>query len=199
MIRSLDGHHGIAPQYLFRRVAKFLGIWFVASAVLAGMSGCAATDWVDKHKEPTAPRGRPRPGEPVKNGEGGSVGPGGLVGLGWLGRSMIKAPDVIDFGDVLPDIDSQQMVVFSNPAAFDVTVAKVTIDGAGFARSDHVSPLVIPARGQLALPITFRPAGRKRYSASLWLEIDSVGGRMTQVRLRGRGVRPSVGAALDLG
>ena len=47
---------------------------------------------------------------------------------------------------------------------------------------------VIPAQGQLALTIVFRPEQGRACSGHLLVEIDSAGGRFTRVPLNGRGV-----------
>lgn len=166
---------------LFRNCVQPLSTWLLTGVLVAGVSGCTFLDWVDKKKPPEIPGQEQARLERLKKEEGGwSVdGP----------ASMIRAsPESAEFGDSRIDVDSQQTIVFSNPSPFAVTVVKVSVDGTAFTWSNPLSQYVIPARGQLTLTVTFRPAERLRYSASLWLEIDSAGGRLTRVRLKGRGI-----------
>lgn len=158
------------------------GTCLLASVLAFAVNGCAVLERIDKKKPPEVPGEEQARLERLKKEGGGNI----------RGRpaSVISAtPESVDFGDARIDAESQHAIVFSNPSTFALTVVKVTIDGAGFAWSNQGLPLIIPARGQLALTITFRPAEPNRYSATLWLEIDSAGERFTRVRLSGRGVR----------
>jgi len=175
---SRDGQNSIIGQYAHRP----FGICLLASALVLGLNGCAALDWVDKKTPPEVPGEEQARLERLKKEGGGSLN-------GRPASRISATPESVDFGDARIDVESQRAIVFSNPSPFTVTVVKVTIDGAGFAWSNQALPLVIPARGQLALTITFRPAEPNRYSATLWLEIDSAGGRFTRVPLKGHAIR----------
>jgi hypothetical protein len=175
---STDGQNSIVGQHARRP----FGTCLLASILVFGVNGCTVLDWVDKKKPPEVPGEEQARLERLKKEGGGSLS-------GRPASRISATPESVDFGDARIDVESQHAIVFSNPSPFTVTVVKVTIDGAGFAWSNQGLPLVIPARGQLALTITFRPAEPNRYSAALWLEIDSAGGRFTRVLLKGRGVR----------
>ena len=181
MDRQCQRRNSVPGHDLFRNCGQALSTWLLTGVVVAGMSGCTFLDWVDKKKPPEVPGEEQARLERLKK-QGGGWSVGGPA-------SMIQAsPESVEFGDSRIDVESQQTIVFSNPSPFAVTVVKVIIDGTAFTWSNQISQSVIPPRGQLTLTVTFRPAERLRYSASLWLEIDSAGGRFTRVRLQGRGI-----------
>ena len=181
MDRQFQRRNSVLGPHLFRHWAQPLGTWLLAGAVVAGTSGCTFLDWVNKKQPPEVPgQMQARLERLKKEAGGGSVG---------NPASMIHAsPESVDFGDSRLHVESQRTIVFSNPAPFAVTVVKANTDGTAFTWANPASQSVIPAGGQLTLTVTFRPAEPHRYSDSLWLEIDTAGGRFTRVRLNGRGI-----------
>ena len=99
-------------------------------------------------------------------------------------------PPVLDFGSGAIGSQDQRTVSIHNPSSFPVTVIRISVEGQGFTLAagtdEHAE---IPPHGQLDVGVRFEPREPRAYSAVLFLEIDSAGGRATRVVLKGRAMR----------
>lgn len=153
----------------------------IAVVVAVTLPACAALDKIDKAsnppdlaevvlrermKEPREPLGHSSPLSPLR-----------------------ATPSAVDFGNVLLTSAGQIDVVISNPATFELVVVRSTVQGCGFSLSSPTGERhVVAAGGQLTLSLAFRPTERRSCSGLLDLEIDSAVGRLTRVRLKGKGI-----------
>ena len=168
------------------RVLVIVSIACSVSVVCIALSGCV---------NPLGP-GRGKPKRPVTEGvergveeaeleslkKRGGGGPG-------LGSSFVHAnPESMDFGEVSVGSERTQLVALANPAGFTVTVVNITVEGRVFLTPNPPVPFDIPAHGQTEVTVTFRPLRRGQQSGYIRAEIESAGARVTQVRLKGRGV-----------
>ena len=151
------------------------------SVMIIGSQGCALLDQVDKVSK--------TPGlQEVQVLESLKKNAGTPVNMSGPSSPLQAFPSELVFGRVPLASERHETIVIANPAAFSLTVVQVGIEGDGFAVSRQPGDRhVIPAHGQLALTVVFKPTARRAYSALLLLVVDSAGGRLTRVRLTGRG------------
>jgi hypothetical protein len=152
------------------------------SVMIIGWQGCALLERVDKvSKTPGLQEAQVL--ESLKKKAGTPVNMSGPS------SPLQASPSELDFGRVPLPSERHATIVITNPAAFPLTVVQVVVEGDGFAVSSHPGDrYVIPAHGQLALTVAFKPTAPRAYSARrLLLVVDSAGGRLSRVRLTGRG------------
>jgi hypothetical protein len=153
----------------------------VTSVMMIGGQGCALLDLADKvSKTPGLQEAQLR--ESLKNSAGTPLDTSGPS------SPLQASPSEFDFGGVPLASERHETILIANPAGFSLTVVQVVVQGDGFAVSSLPGDRHdIPGHGQLALTVAFRPTTRRAYSALLLLVVDSAGGRLTRVRLTGRG------------
>jgi hypothetical protein len=155
--------------------------WLVAASLTAHGPACALAEGIDKVSK--------IPGlEEAQVRQGFEKTPGRWTRDGRL--SVLQAsPPSLDFGRVPMYSQNPQTVTISNPSAFAVTVVHMSVEGCGFTLSRQIPdrPIIAP-RGQLSLSVIFQPVTRRACTGRLLVEIDSAGGRWTEVVLKGRGI-----------
>ena len=154
--------------------------WLVAASLTAHGPACALAEGIDKvSKIPGLEEAQARQGfekTPAR----------------WTrdGLSVLQAsPPSLDFGRVPLYSQHPQTVTISNPSVFAVTVVRMSVEGCGFALSRQAPdrPIIAPQE-HLSLSVIFQPVARRACTGRLLVEIDSAGGRWTEVVLKGRGV-----------
>jgi hypothetical protein len=168
-MRVPNGSRGRLPGRLAARV--------IAACVVLSMAGCKQLEWIEKKSPPEVPGEEKARLEHIKK----EAGPSGT-----RVRSVLRTtPEAMDFGDVPLGSERTQAIV--NPAAFDVTVVGIVLEGDGFTTENRAERVALPARDQFVLTIRFRPLKRGAYTGGLLLEIDASGGRFTRVSIKGYG------------
>jgi hypothetical protein len=150
----------------------------VVTAVILTQPACALLDKIEKISN--------NPGVVAAQRHKDSQRPPASTAQTGSESHLAATPQAIAFGRTPVGSKAQQTVVFSNPAAFPVTVVRITVDGCGFTIPAGDGFIIAP-HGEVAVTVTFQPADRGECSGFMLLEIDSAAGRLTRVPIHGRG------------
>jgi hypothetical protein len=90
----------------------------------------------------------------------------------------------MDFGDVPVGSQRTQAITIVNPAAFDVTVVGIVLEGEGFTTEKRAARVALPERDQFVLTIRFRPLTRGRIPGACCLKSTRLARGLRACRLK---------------
>ena len=156
---------------------------FVGTIVIVNAFGCALLNGIDKvSKTPGLEEALERQANQKRPGKFGEREP--------VLSNLRATPQIVDFGAMSIGQEGAKTVTVFNPSDFTSTVVAVTVQGTGFAMASPQlrTPLTSLRMGGVSLAVRFQPANRKRSAGLLVLLVDSAGGRVTRIELKGLGI-----------